>query len=142
MQRNGSPQYFLYYETSLQCASLDVLHVAEIRIYCLHKESPLKDYTVVNLIGRLFAPSDRKYLIDGLFMTPFPGDLADDEYESTILDDMNVKIWAVGSVLNKAKQWKDGSSRLFNLAVCEYVWDSTKHFQISSVHLILRSVLG
>ncbi|KAF8581452.1 hypothetical protein K439DRAFT_1265726, partial [Ramaria rubella] len=72
---------------------------------------------------RLFVSSDGKYLIDGLFMSPFPGDPTEDEYESSVLDDTSMKIWAVGSVLNKAGQWKDGLSRLFNLAVCEYIRD-------------------
>ncbi|KAF8584472.1 hypothetical protein K439DRAFT_1616660 [Ramaria rubella] len=70
--------------------------------------------------------------VDGLFIL-FPGDPSEDEYKSSILDDTTVKIWAVGSLLNKAEQWKDGSSRLFNLAVSdsEYIRDSMKHFQIS-----------
>ncbi|KAF8577903.1 hypothetical protein K439DRAFT_1363654 [Ramaria rubella] len=132
MQHEPGPQYYVYYDTVLQCASSDVQRPAEIRVYTPRSKNLLKDYTVVNLFGRLFAPSDGKYLIDGLFMVPFPGDPSEeDAYEASILDDTSVKIWAIGSVLNKAEQWKDGSSRLFNLAVCEYVRDSTKHFQIS-----------
>ncbi|KAF8590940.1 hypothetical protein K439DRAFT_1328560 [Ramaria rubella] len=76
----GNPQYYLYYETSVQCMSPDVLQLAEIRIYSPCNESPLKDCMVVNLIGRLFTPSDGKYLIDGLFMIPFLGDPDQDKY--------------------------------------------------------------
>ncbi|KAF8586338.1 hypothetical protein K439DRAFT_1341111, partial [Ramaria rubella] len=97
---------------------------AEIRIYSPCTECPLPDGTVVNLYGRLFAPSNGTFLINGISMVSFPGYLSNKtEYESFVLDDMTIKVWAVGAVLNQAEQWMDGSSRIFNMAVSEYVCD-------------------
>ncbi|KAF8587865.1 hypothetical protein K439DRAFT_1544135 [Ramaria rubella] len=127
-----SGQYYMSYQTSLQCSSSDALPCAEIRMYSPHNENPIGDSTVVNLFGRIFAPSDGKAMIDGISMVPYPGDPANKEkYESSILDDTSVKIWAVGTVLNNAELWKDGSLRIFNLAVSDYIRDKTRHFQLS-----------
>ncbi|KAF8583862.1 hypothetical protein K439DRAFT_1196453 [Ramaria rubella] len=57
------PQYYVYYQTTLQCTTSDDLVGAEIRIYSPRTMSPLPDYTIVNLFGCPFAPSNGHYLM-------------------------------------------------------------------------------
>ncbi|KAF8588292.1 hypothetical protein K439DRAFT_1406623 [Ramaria rubella] len=126
------PQYYAFYQTTMQFASSDKLSDVEIRVYTPRTATLFRDCTVVNVIGRLFAPSEGTFLIDVLNIVPFPGNPEDDEdYESSIVDDTSVKIWAIGTVIDNAEQWTDGSSRIFSVAVSDYVRDKIRHFQIS-----------
>ncbi|KAF8574372.1 hypothetical protein K439DRAFT_1624366 [Ramaria rubella] len=119
---SDGPHYFAYYQTSLQCSSSETLADVKIRVYSPQNESLHRDCTVVNVIGRLFAPSKGSYLIDALSMVPFPSNPEDnDEYEASIINDTTAKVWAVGTVLNNAEQWVNGSSRVFNIAVSNYI---------------------
>ncbi|KAF8588500.1 hypothetical protein K439DRAFT_1335083 [Ramaria rubella] len=117
-----SPQYYAYYLTSVQFVSTNVLADVEIHVFCPQTQKILQDCTVINLIGRLFAPSSGTYLIDAISMVHYPGNPEKDEdYESSLIDDMTMKIWAIGTVLNNAKSWSDGCSRIFNIAVSDYI---------------------
>ncbi|KAF8576087.1 hypothetical protein K439DRAFT_1368118 [Ramaria rubella] len=131
MRQSTRPQYYAYYQTFLQCTSSETLPEANIRAYCPHGDSLLPDFTMVNLFARIFAPSDVNYLVDTFSMVAFLGNPNDDNYEVSIINDTFVKRWGVGIILNNAKQWKDGCSRIFNLGVLDYVCDKARHFQLT-----------
>ncbi|KAF8586018.1 hypothetical protein K439DRAFT_1615444 [Ramaria rubella] len=67
-------------------------------------------------------------------MVPYPGDPNnDDKYEASIIDNTTVKMWGIGTILNNAKQWKDGSLRIFTLAISNYIRDKSRHFQLCTL---------
>ncbi|KAF8576603.1 hypothetical protein K439DRAFT_1262227, partial [Ramaria rubella] len=115
---------YVFYQMTLQCTLSGALPLAEIRMYSPHNKNPLCDCTIVNLFGRIFAPSQGKILTDAVLMVPYPGDPNnDDKYEASIIDNTTVKMWGIGTVLNNAKQWKDGLLRIFTLAISNYIRD-------------------
>ena len=79
-QTSGAPYYTLY-STALKCSRGAVLP-ANIRLYSPPNEPLLADQSIVHLVGCFIAPTSSTILIDALYLTTYPGDPTDDEYDT------------------------------------------------------------
>jgi len=95
----------------------------------------LPDDSVVHVIGRLNAPPNSTIVLDSFVCSVYPGDPSDDGYQDGIPSDLVPLVWVVGGVASKTAIVDASKSRQFDLAVSEYVRDSTKAY---IVHIYLE----
>ncbi|KAF8488618.1 hypothetical protein JB92DRAFT_3206701 [Gautieria morchelliformis] len=115
-----SPTYYWFYESVLPITN-DSNVPLQLRVYSPPGDSLLQDDTIVRVFGRIFAPPSSKILMDVTSIVPYPGDPASDNYEENIPNGTSVAIWGVGAVVNNAEYGADSKTRLFDLAVSDYV---------------------
>ncbi|KAF8505270.1 hypothetical protein JB92DRAFT_2833075 [Gautieria morchelliformis] len=86
------------------------------------------DDTIARVVTCILTLPSSKILMDVTSIVPYFGDPARDNCEENIPDDTTVSIWAVQAVANNVEYGADSKTRLFNLAVSEYIQDGTKSF--------------
>ncbi|CDO71192.1 hypothetical protein BN946_scf184845.g62 [Trametes cinnabarina] len=114
--------YHCYYTTAIQTASGTTIP-AEIRVYSPPSDIPLRDDTVIFLVGKLQLRVDLPALIDALHLYPVPGDVSDESYQDHVPDMPFPFIYGIGTVHAKHETLADGKSRGFAVGLSERVRD-------------------
>ncbi|KAF8496609.1 hypothetical protein JB92DRAFT_2630600, partial [Gautieria morchelliformis] len=114
--------YYSFYDMVLETL-MGTLHPMEIRLYMPPGEKLLRDDTIVHVVGRVYAASSTRVLMDAVSVMAYPGDPSSDEYEDGIPNNKVVVVWGLGAVLNNAETDPDSNTRKFNLGVLDYVRD-------------------
>ncbi|KAF8507435.1 hypothetical protein JB92DRAFT_2629127, partial [Gautieria morchelliformis] len=132
-RQTTSPTYYCFYESVLPITN-DSTVPLQLHVYSPPGDSLLQDDTIVRVFGCIFAPPSSKILMDMTSIVPYPGDPASYNYEENIPNDTSVAIWGVGAVVNNAEYGADSKTRLFDLAVSDYVQDGMKSFMLGRIY--------
>ncbi|KAI5983428.1 hypothetical protein EDC04DRAFT_2914981 [Pisolithus marmoratus] len=87
------------------------------------------DDTVGYVVVKAYIPStapEEKILLEASHFFPVPGDLSSEAYEQSILDCLSPFIVGLGSVPTQTETLSDGITRVFSVAVLDYVRDGKK----------------
>ncbi|EJD40706.1 hypothetical protein AURDEDRAFT_20754, partial [Auricularia subglabra TFB-10046 SS5] len=111
----------LYYDTVIQTMGVDV--PAEIRFWAPATEPIAADGTIVDVLAKMYAPSNGKVLLDAIHFLPFPGDSSASSYEDNIPDRPFPTVMVLGNTSGAAETMDDGVSVGYTVATSEYVRD-------------------
>ena len=100
--------WFMTYQSTFQCPSNTFLPV-QIRIYSPRAESPLPDYTVVDLFAHAATAPSAPAMLESMSAIPVPGDPADSAYEDSIPDAPIPHVVILGIVSGASEQLPDGA---------------------------------
>ncbi|EJD34521.1 hypothetical protein AURDEDRAFT_43477, partial [Auricularia subglabra TFB-10046 SS5] len=113
--------HHVLYDTVIQTSGTDVR--AEIRTWAPANEAVLADGTVVDLLGKVYAPGNATVLVDVVQMVPFPGDASADDYEDKIPDRPFPMFFVLGHTNSPAETMDDTVSVGYYVQASEYVRD-------------------
>lgn len=126
------PTWHSFYDTALESNEHHFI-TSEIRVYSPVGDKPFPPLTVANVIGKVAVMPGHTILIEALNLTPYPGDPSSSAYEDHLPTSTTAYVWAIGTVKLTFRVLQDGISRVFDLAVGEFVRDSMKYSTIQYV---------
>ncbi|EJD50343.1 hypothetical protein AURDEDRAFT_160246 [Auricularia subglabra TFB-10046 SS5] len=107
-------------------AGVDV--AAEIRYWS--PDPVLGDGTVVDLLGKLYAPPNATAWIDVIQLVAFPGDPADAKYEDGVPERPFPTMFVLGHSVGQAETMDDNISIGYAVKASEYVRDQSRSSQV------------
>lgn len=126
--------WYALYDSTVSCMN-DSFASAELRVYSPPSEAIHPDGSIVFVIGKAFIQTGQnRSLIDVSHMHVLPGDVTSPDYQDRAPGFRHSFVSAIGSVCGEHNVLDD-RSRVFPVAVSEYVRDEVKSFQIMSVTL-------
>ncbi|EJD50212.1 hypothetical protein AURDEDRAFT_58629 [Auricularia subglabra TFB-10046 SS5] len=116
----------VFYDTVIQTAGVDV--AAEIRYWS--PDPVLGDGTVVDLLGKVYAPPNATAWIDVIQLVAFPGDPSDPKYEDNVPERPFPTLFVLGHSAGQAETMDDNISLGYPVKVSEYVRDQSRSSQV------------
>ncbi|KAJ6540399.1 hypothetical protein B0H19DRAFT_1175595 [Mycena capillaripes] len=129
------PIHHNHYNTSMKSNSDDVVNPsATLRVYSGSGDAPLPDNTIAFVVSKASAQTGKPVELDALYLSAFPGDPNDDQYEEHI-PACPVFIYGVGHVpAIHTPQFLNNGSKVFTLSVTEYVSGAFKSSAVSCMY--------
>ncbi|EIW85870.1 hypothetical protein CONPUDRAFT_150645 [Coniophora puteana RWD-64-598 SS2] len=129
-ESNGSSQtFYCYYDSALHCSQTRSAP-AQIRVYSPKRDQVLPNDTVAFVIAKAYFERGGTILLDTQPQQffPIPGDPSDEHYLDHVPEFSHPMLFAVGRVCPTSSGDSVASPvRRFDLAVSEYVRNSTQH---------------
>ncbi|KAI5983435.1 hypothetical protein EDC04DRAFT_3130985 [Pisolithus marmoratus] len=125
---SATKTYYCVYTTVLHSTS-GVSLPAELHIYSPFNDMVLPDETIGYVVVKAYIPStapEEKILLEASHFFPVPGDPSLEAYEQSIPDCLSPFIVSLGTVPMWTETLSDGITRVFSVAVSDYVRDGMR----------------